>query len=219
MKYYLYLIYLSIILFYPNEIKSQSFKAGVLFGGVLSQVDGDNKITDSIIQTTNSSQGFHKVGFTSGLFVNYPVSKKSVLQLELKYFQKGSKKKADIVNNDYISYLLRLNYIEVPLYYKYNINKFKLNAGIAIAYLINYNYKIESNNILIINNPNIEFRRFEKNIQFEIAYQIRKKIDFGLNVSYSMLPINKINKINFFNYYDTNGLFNMLLNINLKYEI
>ena len=58
--------------------------------------------------------------------------------MELEYFQKGSRENPDSANN-YTQYLFRVNYIELPVFYQYIVNKrFKLELGPSLGFLVGY---------------------------------------------------------------------------------
>jgi hypothetical protein len=60
-----------------TQTQSQKFNGGILVGGLVSQVDGDDWA------------GYHKLGFLGGGFVSLDVSKHFTLQMEMEYIQKG----------------------------------------------------------------------------------------------------------------------------------
>lgn len=112
-----------ILIAFPGFISAQSFKAGVRAGICGTQVDGD------------TYEGFNKAGLTGGLFVNRKLSDLFSLQLEMNYIQKGSRKPLD-ENNTY--YLMRLNYIEVPVLLQWHAGKlFDIFAGPSFGVLLN----------------------------------------------------------------------------------
>jgi len=109
------------------SVKSQQFNGGIMAGVAGTQVAGD------------TYSGFNKAGIFAGGFVNLQISKHSAFQMELEYFQKGSRKNPDAENNDYDQYLFRVNYVELPVLYQYIINqRFRLEAGPSLGFLINY---------------------------------------------------------------------------------
>ncbi len=96
---------------------SQQFNGGMMAGIAATQVAGD------------TYSGFRKAGIFAGGYVNLEVGKHSAFQMELEFFQKGSRVNPDSSNN-YNQYLFRTNYVELPVLYQYRINKrFKLEAG------------------------------------------------------------------------------------------
>jgi hypothetical protein len=102
---------------------SQKFSGGVVAGIAGTQVKGDGL------------SGPDKAGVCFGPFINYKLSDRSALQLQLEFFQKGSRKNPDSLN--LYSYLLRLNYIQIPVMYQYRFNKkFGAETGLSYATLI-----------------------------------------------------------------------------------
>lgn len=108
------------------SMKAQQFNGGIMAGVAGTQVAGD------------TYYGFHKAGIFGGAFVSLQISEHSVLQMELEYFQKGSRENPDSANN-YNQYLFRVNYIELPLLYQYIVNKrFKIEAGPSAGFLVGW---------------------------------------------------------------------------------
>jgi len=99
------------LLFVPSALFSQRFNAGILAGGLVSQVDGD------------TYDGYHKFGFLAGAFVNLRVSKHSSFQMEMQYIQKGSRNANDSAHMSDNTYLLRIHYLEIPVLYQYTFGK------------------------------------------------------------------------------------------------
>lgn len=103
----------------------QTFKAAIMGGGNLSQLDGDRL------------HGYHRVGATGGLRVNTVFSERWQLGIEMHFTQQGAYRvKNDVPSADYRS--IRLNYAEVPLLLHFKDWKFLFYAGGSYARLINY---------------------------------------------------------------------------------
>ena len=99
------------------SLHAQRFNAGLMVGGVTSQVDGD------------TYDGYHKWGYLGGGYVSLQISPHSSFQMELEYIQKGSKRNDTSVSGG-DTYLLRLHYIEIPVLYQYTFKKrFYFEAG------------------------------------------------------------------------------------------
>ena len=121
-----YIILLLIFTTASLELKSQDFNGGIMAGVAGTQVAGD------------TYYGFHKAGIFAGGFVNLQISEHSAFQMELEYFQKGSRENPDSSNN-YNQYLFRVNYIELPVFYQYIASKrFKIEAGPSMGFLVGY---------------------------------------------------------------------------------
>ena len=107
-----------------SSLRAQRFNAGLMLGGVTSQVDGD------------TYDGYHKWGCLGGGYVFLQISPHSSFQMELEYIQKGSKRNDTSVSGGN-TYLLRLHYIEIPFLYQYTFKKrFYFEAGPAADVLI-----------------------------------------------------------------------------------
>jgi len=121
------IIITSISVLSTTGIKSQEFNGGIMAGVVGSQVAGD------------TYSGFHKAGIFTGGFVNYQFTEHSILQMELAFFQKGSRKNPDYEKNDLDQYLFRVNYVELPVLYQWKLNdRLKFEAGPSLGFFINY---------------------------------------------------------------------------------
>jgi hypothetical protein len=90
---------------------SQGFHGGVMAGGVLSQVQGE------------SYGGFNKPGIYAGAFVNYNFGKLHTVQMELDFIQKGSRDNENPENGPYKNFLIRVNYLEIPVLYQIHFLK------------------------------------------------------------------------------------------------
>ena len=126
MKHLAFLFILVLLIFSGlPKANAQQFHGGVTFGLAGSQVAGD------------TYSGYHKAGLFGGGFVNLELGKHSLLQMELTYFQKGSRENPDSTNN-YTSYILRLNYVELPLLYQYKVKKWIFEAGPSLGFTVGY---------------------------------------------------------------------------------
>ena len=167
-----------IFLFISLAAVSQSFRAGVQFGIVASQVDGDNLT------------GYNKAGPFAGLFVNRPLGERSSFQLEMNYIQKGSRKNANPAKGIYDSYLMRLNYVEIPVLYKYEMkNHIGFHGGLAVAYLISHLEKDIYGPIDPASSTAPEFRDFDIDFIAGLSYNFKGPWVFVFRFSYSVIPI------------------------------
>jgi len=100
----------------------QAFGAGVFGGLSAAQVDGDNL------------SGFDKPGANLGLFTYINLGEHSDLQLELSWVQKGARKEPSDTNPN--TYRSTLNYLSIPIIYRYYLGDFSLEIGPAIDILV-----------------------------------------------------------------------------------
>lgn len=114
----------ALLVFHYNAF-AQRFNGGVMAGLAGTQVAGD------------TYSGFNKAGIFAGGFVNLNISPRSSFQMELEFFQKGSRKNPDPENNDYDSYLFRVNYVELPVLYQFVFTDWvKAEVGPSAGFLI-----------------------------------------------------------------------------------
>ena len=182
---------------------AQQFNGGALLGMAASQVAGD------------TYSGFHKAGPVAGFFVNLNVSPRSTFQMELYYVQKGSRDNANAVEEDYDSYLLRLNYIELPVLYQFKFGWFALEAGPSVAFTMS---GYEEKNGEEIQADDFALATFQLN--FGAVFTVAKnwKIDIRTNNSLTNLRnqtyTGNVRRIFPGNY----GQFNDVLQITLAYQ-
>lgn len=161
-----------------SETRSQQFNGGIMAGVAGTQVAGD------------TYSGFRKAGIFAGGFVNLQISKRSIFQMELEFFQKGSRKNPDAEKNDYDQYIFRVNYIEVPFLYQYVVNdRFKLEAGPSMGVLTNYYEEKNTEEIKNGNRP----AQFTLQVNLGMYVSITPRLMFNIRTNNSMLNIRSDN--------------------------
>ncbi len=154
-------------------LNAQEFYGGITAGMTASQVAGD------------VCSGYDKAGLYAGVYANLKVSKKSVFQLEIDYIQKGSRL-VPKEENDYQSYKLYLQYIDVPVLYKYIISKrFTVEIGPVYGVFIK---KYEEANFSneVAGKP---FNIHNLSVVVGMYYYITENFMFNLRSSNSVIPI------------------------------
>ncbi len=106
-----------LMLLVPFQGWTQPFNGGVILGGLVSQVDGDN------------NGGYHKTGFLGGGFVSLKISPVSSFQFEMEYIQKGARISDTLSGNTILN---RIHYLELPLLYQFTFAK-RMQAEIGPA--------------------------------------------------------------------------------------
>ncbi len=169
-----YLLLIVVFIAVGFSINAQDFNGGVLGGVSGSQISGDDL------------SGFNKGGLYLGAFVNRYFGEKSSLQMELDFIQKGSRKNPNAKKNDYSTYLLRLNYIEIPVSYKYDFStKGTLEGGLSLGVLVN-SYE-EANETTTISGG--EFNRTDFSFHVGGYYTIVENLRINVRYSSSILPV------------------------------
>lgn len=194
---------LFIIIFFVSISGSfaQDFHGGVLAGLASSEVSGDRL------------QGPHKAGLYFGGFVNRYISQRSSFQMELDYIQKGSRENPT-EKNGYYSYLLRLNYIEIPVSYKYDFHpKGTLETGLSLGVLVNY-YE-EANGYEQVAGAG-DFETLDLSFNIGAYYTLVDNLRINIRYSNSILPIRPHAGGN--SYMLNQGQYNEVLSFVLFYE-
>lgn len=190
---------LFILIFLTQAIYSQRFGGGFLAGLSMTHLDGDNW------------GGYHKAGFTGGIYTYTKLNKNMDIQLELRYVQKGSQSNSEIPEEYYRS---ELNYIEIPLFLKYHFHS-KISADIGIAF--GYLQKSTENDGYGELPSDPEFNKTELSGLIGLEYQLLKRIKFNARFNYSILPVRDHPGEQ--TYYLNKGQYNSVLTFTLYYQL
>ena len=195
-----------------ETVSSQQFHGALTAGVVGSQVAGDGY------------SGFHKGGIFAGGYVGWEFTKHSGLQLELTYFQKGSRENPK-EENGYRYLLFRVNYIELPVLYMLklpslklkNVGDFYLETGPSIGVLTSY---FEENEVQVESDKEAYNKpaalTFQWNIGMKYFFVEKFGIDFRYN--FSLLNIRSRNVTGDVWRFWTYGQFNDALVLSFFYQ-
>lgn len=153
----------------------QQFHGGVIAGLVGSQVAGD------------TYSGYNKAGIFAGGFVSLDLSEKSAMHMELTYFQKGSRENPT-EKNGYRSYLLRLNYIELPIFYQFKAGRFTIEAGPSAGFNIGYYEEVDQDVISDYQGYNSP-ARFTLQINLGLRFNISEKFGVDVRTNNSLMNV------------------------------
>lgn len=193
----------------PDETFRPVFSAGI----VGSQVDGD------------TYGGYNKMGYFAGIGINRKLSRAVEAEFALTFLQKGARKNyqtdsASIAAGNLTFYLFRLNYVEIPVGFKFNFQKkFKAEVGGAFAYLIQWSEQSQYGyyNIYVPKNYDIS-------AYIGLGYKIGENMLVNLRAEYSIPPFRPYYGTGVFRGYFpfnlfTRGLYNNLLIFSLNYKL
>jgi len=170
----LYYITLCVFLLGFFTAKSQDFHGGVLGGLAASEISGDRL------------QGPNKAGIYAGAYVYRYFSAQSSFQMELDFIQKGSRENPDSTNA-YHSYLLRLNYVEIPVHYRYDfMDRASLEAGLSLGVLIHH-YELADGYEWVSGAD--KFKPVDLSFNFGLFYTLTDNLRFNVRYSNSILPV------------------------------
>jgi len=185
----------------PLLAGAQGFYGGFRLGVTGSQVQGDNL------------SGFDKAGLTGGFLVGIPVGNYSVIQTELLFVQKGSRKNP--TKNDPSKYIMRLNYVEMPFLYRRQLKEsYGFESGLSFGVLLQTeDVEFDENGTL---NSRESFEKFEVAAHVGIWYNINDNVRVNLRYSHSVLPIRPHQ--GGATYYFNKGQYNLVLGLTLEYR-
>ena len=168
----------------------QQFNAGLTAGLVASDVYGADIVAD---EDAWNDTDFGKAGFMFGGIVSTSVGKKSLLQMEINYIQKGTQQSADDAGQGFYKYAF--TYIEVPFIFKYPLH-FKLGkktvkaldiqVGISAARLISS--KAEGDDFYSEDDYSY-LNRTDVSLHGGIGYNFLEHFNFSFRYSNSLIPV------------------------------
>ncbi len=172
------------------------FLAGVLFlsTSLLGQEKSENDIFSAFFNLGASSSqlsgdklsGFDQIGVAGGVGIELDLEGDWKPRMELLFIQKGSRKNARPDDGDFESYLLRLNYVEVPLTLGYTRGSTGFELGLGIAYLLNSSEEDENGTIPGIDR---EFENYDFSGLLGIRYAFHERWELGTRFNQSILPV------------------------------
>lgn len=200
---------------------AQNFYGGIILGGTASQVGGDAR------------GGYNKVGIVGGGFAGLKLTEDFDIQMELKYIQKGSYS-TDVENRPaFDPFLIKLDYIDLPVVLSYNLNKINVNdinlswlkfeLGLSFDFLINYRQEILGA-VVPASNP---WNKVVLNTVVGFRVNVKENIEIGLRAIDSMTsicnsfkePYNNGNVIYVRRLFGRYGMFNDVLQLALFWKI
>lgn len=113
-----------LVLILPLSSFAQLFSGGLKAGLTMSQIAGDG------------FSGYNKAGLFVGCWGAINLQPDLSLQMDIAYTQKGSAQQASDARPDIPQYLLRLNYVEMPLVVTYQMAPFAVEAGLSFDFLV-----------------------------------------------------------------------------------
>jgi hypothetical protein len=171
----------------------------------------------------DAASGYNKPGLNGGLVLNMRLAKKYSLDLGFLFSQKGAWKNQDPDNGDYNFFRINVNYIEVPVLLKAQLNsKYFIALGPSVGYLVNYN--VHLNNIDY--SSLYTFEKLEYSVNFGLGRRIKGNWLVEVRTSNSFLPILKYGRAANMVYFPNivarsfnKGLYNNILTAFVIYEI
>jgi len=176
---YLFIVFIS--LFFVTNVSAQNIKGVLIFGGNLSQVDGDEIF------------GFKKWGFNVGAAAIMPLNEKQTINISVEtlFSQKGSYQKYPFAydTTDYPYYNLNLNYLEVPILFQYTDKKvITFESGFSWGRLVSLK-EIEHGSDLNWSKQQWPYSREDWNLVAGLRFRIHNKWHLNVRYAYSFKKI------------------------------
>jgi hypothetical protein len=160
--------------------QEKGFNGGIYFGGVTSQVDGDNHA------------GYNKIGVEFGIFSQFKFNTEWFGNLEIGYINKGSK----FIDTKLMScYSIIANYIQIPIYASYKPKKIKNITQLSFDFGLSPSILTKAKEDMICltpTDPYILFKKLDLNILAGINWHFNKHFKIGSRFMYSIFPIRQI---------------------------
>lgn len=210
-----------LVLFLGVNLSAQEFFGGLILGGDVSQVGGDAR------------GGYNKIGIVGGAFAGLNLSSDFDVQMELKYIQKGSYS-TEVENwPAFDPFLIKLDYIDLPIVFAYNLNKVNINdinmkwlkfeLGLSFDFLVNYKQEIQG---VVVKESN-PWNKVVLNTVVGVRVCVKDNFEIGLRAVDSMTSICKSSKYQYSNgnviyrrrLFGRYGMFNDILQLAVFWKI
>lgn len=210
-----------LVLFLGVNLSAQEFFGGLILGGDVSQVGGDAR------------GGYNKLGLVGGAFAGLKLSEDLDVQMELKYIQKGSYS-TDVENRPVFDpFLIKLDYIDMPIVFAYNLNKInindinmkwlKLELGVSFDVLLKARQEIQG----VVVQASDPWKRVVFNTVVGVRVNVKENLEIGIRAIDSMTSICKTSRYPYSNgniaytrrLFGRYGMFNDVLQLAVFWKI
>jgi hypothetical protein len=182
---YLLNIFISIILMcFLGKLNAQVFKPGFILGVNKCEIDG-------LPYGQNFGYNQTKISLMFGPTISTEINSNLDFELQLRYSQLGMKKPMNPHWNDYVSWNLKLDYLQIPLLANIKIyQKFSLSPGLTYGRLVGLRFKDPLNAIDPIIRDRTWYRKSDLSASAYVNYEIEQYAKVFIGVSHSLIPIN-----------------------------
>ncbi len=195
-----------VLLILSVTASGQRFEGGLLGGFNATQVEGDN------------FKGYHKPGILAGFYVETDVAAAIFAGMELKYSQKGSRKKIKPKDPEPDKYIMRLGYIDVPVFVGFRTSdRASIVAGASAGYLI-HGKEFDEYGEFAREDQNA-FNSFDLQPFLGFQFDMLEKVKLDLRFALSVLPVRGQPGDDATNYYWLNNQFNNVISLALYYRL
>ncbi len=195
-----------ILLFLVNIAAAQRFEGGLLAGYNATQVEGD------------AYKGYNKPGIVAGAYIQTDVAPAVFMGMEIKYSQKGSRFRQKSQNEDPDKYIMRLDYVDLPVFAGFRTSdKGAIVAGASLGYLVK-GKEYDEYGEFVPEDQNA-FNNFDLQPFIGFQFDMVERVKLDLRFAYSVLPVRGLPGEDATNYYWLNNQFNNVISLALYYRL
>jgi hypothetical protein len=200
------LILPGLFIFLANVVFAQRFEGGLLAGYNATQVEGD------------SFKGYNKPGILAGVYVQTDFAPAVFGGLEIKYSQKGSRKRIKPKDAEPDVYIMRLGYVDIPVFAGFRTGENSaVIGGISAGYLI-HGKEFDEYGEFVEEDRNA-FNNFDLQPFLGFQYGLLDRLKLDLRFALSVLPIRGLPGEDATNYYWLNNQFNNVISLAVYYRL
>ncbi len=200
------ILFALLMLFMTLWVSAQRFEGGVIAGFNATQVEGD------------TFKGYNKPGILAGFFVQTDVAPAIFAGMEIKYSQKGSRKRIKQNDPDPKKYIMRLGYIDLPVFAGFRTSdKGAVVAGVSAGYLM---HSMEYNEYGEFPKDDLHvFKNFDLQPFLGFQFDMLEQLKIDLRFALSVLPIRGQPGEDATTYYWLNNQFNNVISLAAYYNL
>ncbi len=193
-----------LLLFVANMNFAQRFDGGIIAGYNATQVEGD------------TYKGYNKPGIVAGFYVETDIAPAIFAAMEIKFAQKGARK--NITIKDPTKYIMRLDYVEIPVYMAFRTNeRGAIIGGLSTGFLIG-SKEIDNYGEFPPQDQNA-FNKIDLQPLIGFQFDFLDNLKADLRFAFSVLPIRNKPGSNSGNLYWINNQFNNVITLAFYYQI
>jgi len=200
------ILFALLMLFMTLWVSAQRFEGGVIAGFNATQVEGD------------TFKGYNKPGILAGFFVQTDVAPAIFAGMEIKYSQKGSRKRIKQNDPDPKKYIMRLGYIDLPVFAGFRTSdRGAVVAGVSAGYLM---HSMEYNEYGEFPKDDLHvFKNFDLQPFLGFQFDMLEQLKIDLRFALSVLPIRGQPGEDATTYYWLNNQFNNVISLAAYYNL
>lgn len=194
------------LILWAGQVLAQRFDAGILAGFNATQVEGD------------SYKGYHKPGVLAGIFVQTDLGPYVFAGMEIKYSQKGSRRRIKPRDPEPEVYIMRLGYVDIPVFAGFRTGEHTaIVGGISAGYLV-HSGEYDAYGMFPPQDQH-DFNTFDLQPFMGFQAGLLDDLKIDLRMALSVLPIRDHPGENATTYYWLNSQFNNVISLSLYYNL